>query len=501
MKAEGKKIILIYTIMLGIFLSSCTSTKVREYPNLDITIEDIKPINKTEHFGEKVVSQNVMVKSAIKNFAESEIMKSGNISFYAVDLENGKTVESYRENNGLVPASVMKIVTSAAALEVMGVEKILKTKLVYDGTITNKGILHGDLYIIGEGDPTLGSDGIEENPTAFISQWVEDMKKLGIKSVTGNLIVMDGKFGYEGVSGKWMWEDLGTEYAPGTYGISIFDNLYSIQLKSKGTGTKPEIVSVTPEVKGVTFDNQAKVSDKNDIYVRGIPFENKRTLIGEMPQNSNITLRSDIPDPGLFLGQYFAEAMKNAGIVLKGKVTTERVSSKKAVAPKTIAEKESIPLAEIVKILLERSDNHYAEHLFQLLKTDYNTDVEKFWQSKGIDITALVMKDGSGLSRGDVLSAKVLVDVLVYMDNNTNSQFSLLLPVAGEKGTVANFMKDSGLTAKIKSGSMGGIQSYAGYLEKDGKRYAFALIVNHWNGSRSQLKKEMEKLFIELMNK
>lgn len=499
MKRRNK--ILIGMIMLGIFLSSCSSTQIKEEPRIDIVIEDVKPVEKSELPEEIIIPQPPVEKLAIEKFAESKIMKYGNISFYAVDLENGETVESYRENTGLVPASVMKIVTSAAALEVMGGEKTFKTKLVYDGNINSEGVLQGDLYIIGEGDPTLGSDGIEKSPTAFIYQWLNEMKKLGIKSVTGDLIVMDGKFGYEGVSGKWLWEDMGTAYAQGTYGISIFDNLYSLHLKSGGVGTKPEIISVKPEVKGMTFDNQARVSDRRKISVRGVPFENKRTIIGVVPQNSNIVLKSDIPDPGLFMGQYFAEAMKNAGITLKGKITTERVSAKRAAAPKTIAMTESATVEEMVKVLLERSDNHYTEHLFQLLKSDYNTDIEKFWKSKGIDVSALIMRDGSGLSRGDTLSAKILVDILVYMDNNTDSQFSQLLPITGEKGTVADFMKNTGVIARIKSGSMSGIQSYTGYLEKDGKRYAFAIIVNHWNGSRNQLKREMEKLLIEMVNK
>lgn len=110
------------------------------------------------------------------------------------------------------------------------------------------------------------------------------------------------------------------------------------------------------------------------------------------------------------------------------------------------------------------------------------------------------MRDGSGLSRGNTTSSQLLVEILQYMDkdNNKNNsiKFRSLFPVAGKDGTVSQFLKETSLNekVKVKSGSMSGIQSYTGYINKDGKKYAFAIIINHWNGERSDLRKEIEKL-------
>ena len=193
---------------------------------------------------------------------------------------------------------------------------------------------------------------------------------------------------------------------------------------------------------------------------------------------------------------YFSNYIKKNGIKFDGKVTTARLTSKRPKNAVTIAVTESAPVSEIVKVLLTRSDNHYAEHLFQLLEKVEGVNVMEFWKEKGIDVDSLTMKDGSGLSRGDTLSAKLLTDILAYMAERKELKFEELLPIAGQDGTVAKFLKETPLSgnARIKSGSMSGIQSYAGYLEKDGKRYAFAIIVNHWNGDRTDLRNEMEKL-------
>ena len=410
---------------------------------------------------------------AVQEFVQADILEYGNFSFYAIDLNSGKNIANYKGKVPLIPASVMKIVTSATAYEVLGEDFKLETKLLYQGKISDKGILNGDLFIQGGGDPTLGSNGIDKKQDEFLKEWILAVKKAGIKEVKGDIVVLDDMFGYEGISGKWLWEDMGTDYAPITNGISIFDNLYTIYLKSDNE--KVIVEKVVPNIKGLTFDNN-------------------RILRGVMPKNKTVEIDSDIPDPAMFLGEYLKENLTKDGIKVSGKVFTSRVSNKKLKNGEILAVTQSVPLSEILKVLLTRSDNHYAEHIFEILKLK-EVDIIEFWKNKGINIDSLVMYDGSGLSCADRLSTKFLTEVLMYMDK-TNKGFADLLPIAGKEGTVAKFLVETPLSgnAKIKSGSMSGVQSYAGYIDKDGKKIAFAIVVNHWNGTRQQLRAEMEKL-------
>lgn len=218
-----------------------------------------------------------------------------------MDLESGEKIGTYNENIAITPASVLKVITSATALEVLGADTRLETKLLYDGSVDSEGVLKGNIYIVGGGDPTLGSDGIKIKQTAFMEEWLEKIKSAKIKKVQGDIIVIDNLFGYVGVEEKWLWEDFGTSYGQGTYGISVFDNLYTLYLSSdsktaKVTGTKPEI-------EGLKFDNRLKISPRGrrDFSVRGLPLENRRVLNGEVPVNQEkIVTKSDIPNPGLF---------------------------------------------------------------------------------------------------------------------------------------------------------------------------------------------------------
>lgn len=437
-------------------------------------------------------------KKSIENFVNLEMLKYSNVGISIVDLQSGEQVGSYNENKAITPASILKVVTSSAALEVLGADTKLETKLLYDGKIDGEGNLNGDIYIIGGGDPTLGSDGIKRDQTSFMKEWIENIKKSGIKNIKGDIVVVDNLFGYVGVEERWLWEDFGTSYGQGTYGISIFDNLYTLYLESDDKSVK--VVKTKPQIPDLKFENRLKISSKGrrDFSVRGLPFENKRVLNGEVPANSKIVTKSDIPNPGLFLGEYLKSNLKNSNINVSGKVKTSRVTSKRGKNLKTIAITKSATIEEIIKVLLKRSDNHYTEHLYQLLKLE-GIDIEKFWKERGIDTEALVMCDGSGLSRRDYVSAKVLTDILVYMDKN-HPNYENLFPRGGYDGTVSDFLEAEVFSGevRVKSGSMSGIQSYTGYVKKKDKKYAFTIIVNHWNGSRNRLKNEMEKLIKDL---
>lgn len=435
---------------------------------------------------------------AIEKFINLEMLKYSNIGISIVDLQSGEKIATYNENKSITPASIMKVITSGAALEELGADTRLETKLLYDGSIDENGNLSGNIYIVGGGDPTLGSDGIKREQTAFMIEWINKIQKAGIKSVKGDIIVIDNLFGYVGVEEKWLWEDFGTSYGQGTYGISVFDNLYTLYLNSDENSVK--VTKVVPNIYGLKFENRLKISPRGrrDFSVRGLPFENRRVLNGEVPKNSKIVTKSDIPNPGLFLGQYLKSSLKEVNIDVSGEVKTSRTTNKKPKNPKTLAITKSVTIEEMIKVLLKRSDNHYTEHLYQLLKLK-DVDIEEFWKSKGIDTKALVMWDGSGLSRGDSVSAEILTEILVYMYKNY-PEFVELLPRGGYQGTVSDFLEPEVFdgVVRVKSGSMSGIQSYTGYVTKDGKEFAFTIIVNHWNGSRNRLKDEMEKLIINL---
>jgi len=458
-----------------------------------------------------VVAQKTMASDL---FFQHKNLRHAGVGFKMVDIETGKVVKSYNENMALCPASTLKVLTTATALELLGKTYRFTTQIAYEGTIDPQGALTGDLIVLGQGDPSLGSSFFPGQTEGFLGDWVEKVRQAGIQSILGDIVVVDNLYGYEGVSNRWIWQDLGNYYASGTYGISVFDNTYQLVLRSKGVGSQPEVVSTIPDIPGLTFENHLKAAANSidSAYLYGTPFNLKRQLYGSIPANRfRFIIKGDIPDPGLLLAQTFKRYLEKGDIKINGNAVTSKTKEQKGLnRPNLLYTHKGNTLQEIIQVTNFRSNNHFAEHLFHKIGWDRATAasvyvpalaahrIQQFWRGKGIDTEGLFQYDGSGLSTSDAISANTLTALLVYMQKESKyaDVFYQSLPIAGEEGTVRSFLKGTSLAgkARIKSGSISNVQAYAGYLEKGGKRYAFTLLINNFTGSRAVLKGQIEKL-------
>jgi len=433
------------------------------------------------------------------------------VSVCVLDLKSGKTVAQYNAEQSVTPASVLKLVTTGAALKLLGPDFRFETKLYYSGTIEN-GILKGDLWIRGGGDPTLGTRQIPGKPEAFLSDWVDAVSAAGIGRIEGRILAEASAFDDEGVSPFWLWEDIGNYYATGIYGLNVFDNSFRLELKSGAAGTKPEILSQNPLIPGLTIENHllAANNDLDSAYLYGAPFQNEMRLFGTMPANRNsFTIRGQMPDPPTFLANRFKEELSGAGIVVDGVARSTRLLSGESESLKTLIYRTySAPLSKIVGIIHEKSDNFYTECLLRQLACrasnrpasarDGIRVVKDFWQNNGLDISALSMYDACGLSPNDRVSASFLAQVLQNM--STDDIFESTLPLAGVEGTVASFLKGTVLegSVRLKSGSNQVVNSYAGYYRKNDHFYAVVMMVNYANASRFQIRKDIETFLLSL---
>jgi D-alanyl-D-alanine carboxypeptidase/D-alanyl-D-alanine-endopeptidase (penicillin-binding protein 4) len=441
------------------------------------------------------------IPSEFVNFLNKKNLAHAVIGFKAIDLDTKKVIVSHNENMSLTPASNMKLVTTATALELLGNLFYFETPLFYDGFIQET-TLYGNLYIKGTGDPTLGSEFTPDDKENFLKEWIADINRAGIRKITGNIIVLDQLFGYEGVSPKWLWEDIGTYYAPGIYGIGVFDNMYRVYLQSFAPDSLTTILSIEPQINHLQLTNEIKAStdSTDDASIFGLPFAYDMRLYGIIPAyQSSFVVKGAIPDPGLFLAQYFRDYLQKNGITTEGEATTYRLHPVAPTKEKVISTIRSVDLASIIKTVNVHSNNQYAEYLYKVLTVLDTIDIPGYWKEKGLDPDALFMYDGSGVSPQNAISAGFLIDLLVYMDkySDHSTVFYQSLPVAGKDGTVISFLRNTSLKgkARLKSGSMSNVQSYSGYIESKGKRYAVSLIINNFTGKRSDLRKDIERLF------
>ena len=437
-------------------------------------------------------------------------------------MQEGRTVYSYDTDRLQSPASVLKTVATATALEILGEDYRYPTTLEYDGILEN-GTLEGNLYIKGSGDPSLGSSHFALGQNKFLSTWIAALQKAGIKHITGSVISDESIFDTEGVSIKWLREDMGNYYAPGSYGISIFDNMYKLSLQTGAAGTRPVLKGTEPDIPFIRFKNYLKAApvSSDSAYIIGAPLDDVRYLYGVLPANREAyVLKGDIPDPALYLARYLTDQLQQKGIRVDGSPSCYRIEVEenrwKKGERKEIVTTYSPTLREIASVCNHVSHNLYADALVKTVGLQYKPRrnemissfgrgvqvVKEYWEKKGLDVFPLRMNDGSGLAPADKVSAGFMGELLVYMatESAVSDAFIASLPQAGIEGSVRNFLKGSKLQGKahLKSGGITGVRSYAGYITKDGKTYAVAVFSNNYSCPMSRMTRALEKLLLQL---
>lgn len=458
----------------------------------------------------------------VKWLLQAPYMRGASFSLVVKDVQEGRTVYSYDTDRLQSPASVLKTVATATALEILGEDYRYPTTLEYDGILEN-GTLEGNLYIKGSGDPSLGSSHFAPGQNKFLSTWIAALQKAGIKHITGSVISDESIFDTEGVSIKWLREDVGNYYAPGSYGISIFDNMYKLSLQTGAAGTRPVLKGTEPDIPFIRFKNYLKAApvSSDSAYIIGAPLDDVRYLYGVLPANREAyVLKGDIPDPALYLARYLTDQLQQKGIRVDGSPSCYRIEVEenrwKKGERKEIVTTYSPTLREIASICNHVSHNLYADALVKTVGLQYKPRrnemissfgrgvqvVKEYWEKKGLDVFPLRMNDGSGLAPADKVSAGFMGELLVYMatESAVSDAFIASLPQAGIEGSVRNFLKGSKLQGKahLKSGGITGVRSYAGYITKDGRTYAVAVFSNNYSCPMSRMTRALEKLLLQL---
>lgn len=440
-------------------------------------------------------------------------------SFLAVYADTKDTIARHDEQMALPPASVMKTVSTGAALMMLGENYTFKTRLYIRGKITEDGILNGDLIVRGGGDPSLGSDKWRESfrDTLFLNIY-RQLRAQGIKLINGNVLCDASVFEELMAPPGWNWGDIGNYYGAGPSGLTICDNLVLYCFKSGRTGDSTQVFRTVPEIRDVKIRNSVVAGGSGDnAYVFGSEYGNLRYIKGTIPANSDsFCVKGNIPDPPKFAGQLVKEALEKMNMPVMGTVITDREwvaapNYANTAEVREIGKVESARLASIVSVVNQFSNNLYAEHVHKAISayktgtgsnSGSNTLITNFWVGKGLDPAALFISDGSGLSRSNAISSANLVKMLdIIGRDKTGEAFRNSLPVAGKSGTLRNMCKgtkaENNVTAK--SGTMSRIKSYAGYAKAaNGRPVVFSMIFTNYSCPTSELTDKIEVLMVKM---
>lgn len=436
-------------------------------------------------------------------------VKNASLSVKVLDLTTGRSLYQRNSKESLTPASNLKLLTTAMALEVLGKDYQFQTKIYYSGEIDPQGVLHGNIYVVGGGDPTLGSKYLVArdpeyptrvelgNRTKFLDQWVEKVQGLGIKSIDGAIIADDSHYPTNPLPPMWEWGDLRYEFGSPPSALTFMDNNISLQIRKMQDGVKTIVDPVTSHTK--IINNLKYDSKKKDITLISPPYTNELILDGTI-DDKIAKYTTTMKDPSETLVRTFAKKLKSNGVSNKGGrlAKKEELSKIASLDDSLLIFTENSPkLSKIVEYTNKHSVNLFAEHLRIAIERKTGMHIKDLWR-KRINTQGLYMADGSGLSRYNGVTSITIVDLLRYMKKSKNFKvFYNSLPQPNQIGTLRSFKPHSVLTGKLraKSGTLSGIKAYSGYLKsQSGHLLAFSIILNHHGLSKTQAGEELERL-------
>lgn len=463
----------------------------------------------------------VPLQPAVDAFVSASVFEHASIGIAVIDVKNGRMIASHAPQRSLTPASILKLVTTSSALALLGPDFQYKTELQYDGQIQADGVLQGNLYLKGYGDPTLGSDQMEEvlPMQEVLERFRIVVQQQGVRKIGGFVVGDDSYWGTAANIGSWQWADIGNYYGAGTWGLNMHENLYYLTFRqTRKLGATPPVLHHEPELPDVLFINEltnAKTGRGGNAYIYGAPYSYVRHIRGTIGVGSGtITIKGAIPDPPHFAAYHFQKSLNSIGIeVQEGAISQQLLTARGQGIRKrqTLYTHNSPTLAKIVYRANQKSVNLYCETMLRTIGKIKGKDdavesgleaIQEYWSSQGLDFDGVFLKDGSGLSPRNSVSAAFFARLLqkAAQNNKTFSAFEASLPLAGRSGILENRLKGTRAenNLRAKSGTMERVRSYAGYTRNTkGELLAFCIIVNNYSGSGSAVRQKMEQLMLQ----
>lgn len=411
---------------------------------------------------------------------------AASVGIFVKNIGTGEILAQNNASRALIPASVMKSITAATVHSTMDSNYRFSTEVYLTGNVEN-GVCHGNIVIESVADPTIDSDFFKDEKEKMAKEILNALKEKGLHTVKGEIVINE-HLSDCGCIPQWQIDDVAWSYGAGLYGFNFNDNSFNLW---------PASMKMTPEDPDLIIDvREGKSTD----LIRGI---NSNYLIAEgvRIENPKWMVRTTMNDPAAVFTHELYNILKNNGIeVENGAVESTETT--------LLMVHKSPSLSEILNVMLVESHNLYAEGMLRLLAPGETRkkaieNMSKIWRDRDINITYNNILDGSGLARGDRLQPIFIANVLEWMAKSDCSRsFISLFPKAGINGTVQGLLKDTPLKGKLalKSGSMSGVQCFAGYkLDDNGDpTHVIVIQVNGFFCERPTLRKSIERFLFKI---
>lgn len=442
-------------------------------------------------------------------------MQHGMLSVCVYNMTKGKEVYNYNSQYSLVPASVSKLFTTGVAFARLGSDFRFTTHIGIRGDIDREGVLHGNIYIIGGGDPMLGSYRYRQTaPDSLFDGWTRALKKKGIRRVDGRVCYHVGIFDEQPLHDTWQWGDVGNYYGAGVSGLNFHENMYFVYFNPGSRLGYPATCSrVAPKninVHGICEVTTGPENSGDNVVIYGSPTGSERLYRGTVPLGKNdFRVRGALPNPGRQCADLFASFLRIHGISISS--NSMQVYSQPD-SLKIVLDYYSSDYYTIAQYTNMTSNNIYAESIFKYMGykkygkgtfANGSKVLMDYFKEKKLDVGGVTIFDGSGLSPRNRVTASFICRYLTVMGKESFfHEFHRSLSKVGESGTAKNILGNlpAGVTVRLKTGTMAGVKAYAGYIDAaNGDRLAFAIISNGHECSSEVATERLNKILQKIV--
>jgi D-alanyl-D-alanine carboxypeptidase/D-alanyl-D-alanine-endopeptidase (penicillin-binding protein 4) len=434
------------------------------------------------------------------------------------DAQTGDTLFELNAGKYFVPASNMKLLTTALALAKLGPDYRFHTTLETRGTLSPEGTLSGDLYLVGRGDPNLSNrkfpydlkEEFDGPPEKVLAELADALVKSGVKEITGDVIGDDSDFPREPYADGWEIGDIVWEYGAAISAIAVEDNTVTLTLTPGELAGDPMQAVVEPATPDFTVENDVVTSAagvKSDLTLTREPGSKVVVVHGTMPSKSTPRkLLLALHEPAEHAAALLARLLGDRGVKIDGTSRARHTPEASAELQRAVlAEHVSVPLGDSVKLVNKISQNLHTEMLLRAAARKTSVwatpdDLMKFpadfYAAAGITPGDVVQTDGSGLSRHDLVTPRAIVTLLKY------AQYYASLPVAGVDGTLEPLMKNTVAAGRIhaKTGSIEHVRTRSGFAETPaGRRLIFSFLSNNQGGKNHEATDALDALCVAMI--
>ncbi len=433
---------------------------------------------------------------AVAELAQRPELAGGRIGVCVIDAVSGDRLAGLDDDRGFLPASNQKLISAAVALETLGADHTMATELWWNGTVDGN-VLHGDLQLRGHGDPTFGLDA--EGREAFAT-FVRALRALGVTSVRGRVSGDGSWLGDERLGQGWQWDYLDEDYAAPFGGLCCAHNVVEVTVRPGDGAAAVELMppaGFTPQARvqqgerGSATRLAARAGDGQHIVVTGSIAADAKEQV----------LRVPVPDPTAFAARVLADELRAAGIAVEPaerEVVGER---------RRLAAVRSPALAAIVRPMLLRSDNLYAEQVLRVASRvatgsggteSARAHAKAVLEKLGIDTTGMELADGSGLSRRNLVRPRQLAGLLLAMERSPQrAAFAAGLPIAGKTGTLRERLTAGPASNRVraKTGYIARVVCLSGYVPRPDPAappLVFSVMLNDFTCSDDEAKSAID---------